>query len=290
METIWRKIRHFLSLLKDMIFDWYADKGALLAAGISYFTMFSYVPMFLLLFQLSQTFIPPEHFEIEGQLRSQIEGLVGERGTETFFKIIESARDEQTGLLSIIIGVFVLTFGASHLFVQIRNSLKIIWQEELNESMTFLQNLLDRAKSLLLALGAGVLIFIYLVISSVQAIARQGLERILPEPIYVVLLDIANLLFLFIVVAGLFLLFYRYMPGVDLTFKDVLGGAILGSVLFTFGRLAVEYVLIHSRYGSVSGVAGSVLFVLIWFYYSALVFLLGAEFSKAYATRFGSRH
>jgi len=221
----------------------------------------------------------------QGQLLGQIEGLVGEQGGKAIQAMVASANQSGSGVLGSVLGIIMLLFGAAGLFGQLQDALNTIWEVQPKPGRGVLGFLQDRFLSFSMVLGTAFLLLISLVVSAVLA----ALGTLLGGWQTSVVGQIINQTLSLAVIALLFAMIYRFLPDAKIAWRDVWLGAFITAVLFTVGKFLIGLYLGHTSTASAYGAAGSLAVLLIWLYYSAQIFLFGAEFTKVYANRYGSR-
>jgi membrane protein len=204
--------------------------------------------------------------------------------------MIESSRSHHAGALATGLSVIALLFGASSVVVELRSGLNTIWRLS-SESMSGLRGLVAMGKErfvcFLLVVAAGFLLLLSLVASAIIASVGRILGPNLPVPVADLHLLTSGVSF--IVITFLFGAIYKLTPDVDLEWGDVVVGAAVTSLIFTIGKQLIALYLGKAALGSTYGAAGSLVVLLVWLYYSAQLFFLGAEFTKVYAAMYGSR-
>jgi membrane protein len=185
-----------------------------------------------------------------------------------------------------LVGIVVLLFGASGVFVELRDSLNLVWGVKAHGSSGLSGMVKDRLSAFALVLGIGFLLTVSLLLSAAIAAAEKFFNGFMPVPSPV--LHLANLLFSFVTITVLFALLYKVVPDVHIEWRDVWIGAAVTSLLFSVGKLLIGLYLGKASVGSAYGAAGSLVVFLVWVYYSAQIFLLGAEFTHIFAQEHGS--
>jgi membrane protein len=204
--------------------------------------------------------------------------------------VLQNAYQPRTGIFATVLGLLTLAFGASTFVVEVRDVLNAVWKAPVPASGVGLRSVIllakERFHALAIVLGAGFLLLVSLVLNASLTATAKLLTSSLSIPAS--LLHVINFVFSFLVIAGLFALIYRVLPEVSLTWSDVAVGALITSLLFTIGKQLIGLYLGTAGIGSAYGAAGSLVVVLLWVYYSAQLFLFGAEFTKVYARTLGS--
>ena len=264
--------------------DWWNDNCLRLAASLAYYTALSLAPLVLLIVGVIGLVLDRQ--QVGSQLSAQLEGLIGPAGRELVTSIL-AATSPQGGTLATLIGLGTLLIGATAVFGELQATLNLIW--EVRPAPThgvwagIWAVLRERLFSLALVLALAFLLLVSLVISAALAGAAalfQGPEQALMSR----LLELAVSL---LVLTFVFALLYMYVPDAEIGWRDVWLGGLITAVLFTLGKTAIGFYLGQASVGSAYGAAGSLVVLLVWVYYSALIMFFGAEFTHAWATRQG---
>lgn len=273
------------TLLKMTWEEWGDDNGTSLAASLAYYTVFSLAPILVIAVAVAGFFFGRE--AAQGQLVSQVEGLVGEQGGELVQTMVASASQPATGTLAAILGFLTLLFGATGAFSEMQSALNHIWDLPKKKSSGIWNFITTRFISFTLVLGTGFLLLVSLILAAVFAgmtelFGRAGVDmEIWGQSI--------NFVISFGLTALLFALIYRILPDVDIAWRDVWVGATITAALFTIGKLLIGLYLGNAAPGSSYGAAASLVVVMLWVYYSAQILFLGAEFTQVYSRLYGSR-
>lgn len=266
------------SILKEAGSSWVQDKAPRLGAALAYYTIFSLAPLLVITLAVSSLFFKQN--VAQGRLVEQIESLVGPKGGEAIRAMLESASQPGSGgALASVLGVAMLLFGAAGLFGELQDALNTIWEVKPKPGRGVWGVIRSRFMSLSMVLGVSFLLLVSLVISTVLS-AMGGLLGDWPTgivgQIVQTFLDVT-------VITLLFAMIYRFLPDVQIAWRDVWLGAAVTAVLFVLGKFLIGLYLGRSTVASAFGAAGSLAVLLVWLYYSAQIFLFGAEFTKAYA-------
>lgn len=277
--------RDLFQLLKDSLSAWSEDKASRLAAALSYYTVFSIAPLLVIVIVVAGRVLGEE--AVRGEIVAQIGDAVGQDTAEFIQTLIANASEPSSGVIATVIGVITLLLGATGVFGQLQGALDTIWRVEPAPGRGILGAISDRFLDFAMVLGIGFLLVVALVASTAISAASTFLGEELPIPAgWLSLLDFA---LSFVVITVLFAFIFKVLPRVSIAWRDVWLGAAVTSVLFNVGKLLIGWYLGTSGAGSAFGAAGSLIVLLLWVYYSAQIFLLGAEFTKVYANRYGSR-
>ena len=278
-----------ISLLKETLREWREDGATRLAAALAYYMTFSLAPLLVLIIAIAGLVGGRE--AAQTQTMAQVEDLLGSDGREFVQGMIESASRPTTGLLATLIGAVTLLFGALGVFGELQNSLNTIWEVKPKPARGFFDGLkrfvVDRLLSFTMVLGIGFLLLASLVISA--ALSALGEYIGTRWPVADIWLEVINFVISFVVITLLFSMIFKFLPEVNIAWRDVWLGAAVTSALFTLGKFLIGLYLGRSEVGNTFGAAGSLAILLIWIYYSAQILFLGAEFTQVYANRYGSK-
>ncbi len=280
------QIRVVWDLVKETGAKWSDDRAPSMGAALAYYTMFSIAPLLLIVISIAGLLFGTE--AARGELSAQLEGLMGERGARAVEGLVESASEPDKSIVAAIVGIVILLVGATTVFAELRGSLDRIWDAPASEKSSGLWKLIrTRLLSFGMILGIGFLLIVSLVFSAMLAALEKWWS-----PAFVgfeVFAQVLNFVVGFVLTALAFAMIYKLMPRVTIAWRDVAVGASITALLFTLGKYLIGLYLGRSTVASGFGAAGSLAVMLAWVYYSAQIFLLGAEFTSVYSNRFGSR-
>lgn len=292
-----RHIRQFFSLhlkeigavLKETVSEWISDKAPRLGASLAFYTLLSLAPLVVVVVAVAAVFYGQK--AAQGQLVWQIQDLVGPDGAKAIQGLIQGAYKPGAGIIATVLGILTLAFGASSVVVELRDALNTIWHIPVDSSAGGLASISrlakERAYSFALVLGVGFLLLVSLVLNAWIAALGGFFGSLLPARES--LLHVGTFLLSFLVITFLFAAIYKVLPDIHLEWSDVAVGASVTAMLFTIGKHLIGLYLGKASFGSTYGAAGSLVLVLVWVYYSAQLFFLGAEFTKVYTRTFGSQ-
>jgi membrane protein len=278
-------LRTTWGLVKEAVSAWVGDYAPSMGAALAYYTVFSIAPLLLIAISVAGLVFGVE--AARGEVVAQLQGLMGESAARAIEGMVQSANKPGTGIVSTVVGTVLLLVGATTVFGELQDALDRIWRAPQRAAHSGLWSLLRaRLLSFGLILAIGFLILVSLLFSAALAAlgrwfgpAFQGWE---------VLAHAVNFVIGFALVCGMFALIYKVMPRVHIAWHDVWIGAVVTAVLFTVGKFLISMYIGKSGVTSVFGAAGSFAVLLLWVYFSAQIFLLGAEFTWVYAHKFGS--
>ena len=264
--------------------DWWQDNCLRLAASLAYYTALSLAPLVLLIVGVVGLVLDRQ--QVAHQLAAQLEGLMGTAGRDLITTILTTT-SPQGGALATIIGLVTLFIGATAVFGELQATMNLIWEVQPAPTGGVWAGiwawLRQRIFSLAIVFALAFLLLVSLVISA----ALAGAAALFHGPEQALLSRVLELVVSLLVLTFVFALFYKYVPDAEIGWRDVWLGGLLTAVLFTLGKTAIGVYLGRASVGSAYGAAGSMVVLLVWVYYSALIMFFGAEFTQAWATRHG---
>ncbi|MFA5971345.1 MAG: YihY/virulence factor BrkB family protein [Lentimicrobiaceae bacterium] len=280
------KIKKAGMLLKDTYNGFLEDDGMKLAASLSYYTIFSLPPLLIIIISLSGFFYGAE--AVRGELFGQINGLVGNAAALQIQEIIKNVKLSHSSTFATTFGVIILLIGASGVFVEIQDSINFIWGLKAKPKRGLVKFIKNRLMSFSMIGSVGFLLLVGLIINSLMDLLNTRLAVYFPKDT-VYLFYAFNLLVVFGIITVLFTVIFKTLPDGQLALRDCLIGASFTTVLFMIGKFAIGAYLGRSAIGSWYGAAGSVILILVWVYYSAIILYFGAEFTRAFAENHGGK-
>jgi len=261
------------------------DNGLKLSASLAYYTVFSIAPLIILL--ISITSLVLRHYNFNDTVYAQIQHFMGKDAALQLQEIVTHlALSGKTGT-ALIAGVVILLLGASSMFIEIQDSLNIIWRVKAKPKKGWLKLLQNRFLSFSLIIGLGFLLLASLIVNIAVNALSERLVHFFPA-VTVTLFDLINLAITLIVIAVLFSIIFKFLPDVKIKWRDVRSGAIFTALLFMLGQYLIGMYLKYTAQGSAYGAAGSIIIILVWIYYTAAILFIGAEFTQVYAEAIGS--
>jgi len=274
------------ALCRQAVSAWIDDYAASMGAALAYYTLFSIAPLLLIVISIAGLVFGPE--AARGEIFAELRDLMGEDGAAAAQALLQSVNKPAQGVLGTVVGIVLLGVGAISVFGELQNALDRIWRAPGRAGSGGVWALVRaRLLSFGMVLGIGFLLILSLVASA--AVAALGKFA---APLFgsgVVLAELLNLAVSFAVVTLTFAMIYKIIPRVKIGWRDVWVGAAVTALLFAIGKSLIGLYLGRSTFASGFGAAGSLVVLLVWVYYSAQIFLLGAEFTWVYAHVCGSR-
>ena len=272
-------------IARKSISAWVDDYAPSMGAAISYYTAFSIAPLLVIVIAVAGYVFGDE--AVRGSLQGQISGLVGADGAQAIQGLISSAREPTEGLVATSLSIALLIVGATTVFAEIQSALDRIWHVPEKAKPSGIWGLLRaRFLSFGLILGLAFMLMASLTISAAMAAIGTYFSSLLPG--WDVVLFVLNICISLAVETVLFAMIFKFMPSTRIAWSDVWVGAIVTGVLFELGKVLIGLYVGKAGVSSTYAAAGSIAVILIWVYYAAQIFLLGAEFTKVYATEYGS--
>jgi len=275
------KISAPIRFVRDVFGEFGEDGAVTLAASLAYYTALSMAPLVLLVLRVAALFGP----QAQQDFIDQITALIGSQGGAAVQLVVESSKSEPvTGNVAGILSLVMLVFGASGVFAELQHALNSIWDVR-SRSKSGLWGLIRKR---LLSMGILLAVLFLLLVSTViSALLALGPRATANLPGGAALWSAVHLVFSIVVFTALFALMFRYLPDVRIKWRDVWLGAFATAVLFALGKSGVGFYLGRSSVGSAYGAAGSLVILLVWAYYSALIFFFGAEWTQVWARAHG---
>jgi len=263
---------------------WLDHRASSKGAALAFYTLFSMAPILVLAIAAAGYFFGAE--AAQGEIMAQVEGLVGRNGAQAIQALLAGARDPASGLAATLIASVVALIGATSVFVELKGSLDELWGIQPPKGLAIVVFLRTQLHAFGLVLVLAFLLLVSLVLSAALAVLERYAGGIWSTSHTI--LVIASSVISYAVIACLFAVIYKVLPQAPLSWRDVWIGAAFTAGLFILGKYAIGLYLGNSAVASSFGAAGSLIALLLWVYYSAQIFFLGAEFTKQYAMGFGS--
>lgn len=282
LKTVINKYKTILLNAVNWFFD---DRGFKMSAALAYNTIFSLGPLLFLLVFIGGQFYSED--AIEGRLYFELRDIIGSDAAKQIQEIVIGLGNQQTGFFTQTLSIVALVIGATGVFTEIQDSLNLIWGVRAKAKKGLIKLLLSRLISFSLILGLGFLLIVSLLVNTIllslssQFIEILQLNKIIPE-LSQGALNLVNTGLIFLVLSLLFSVIFRFLPDVRLKWKDVWPGAFLTTVLFLLGKYLIGLYIESNKMANLYGAAGSVIILLLWVYFSAVILYFGAEFTRAY--------
>jgi membrane protein len=280
------QLRALFDLCKQAVASWSNDYAPSMGAALAYYTVFSIAPLLLIVISVAGLVFGEE--AARGEIFAQLAGLMGEQGAAAVQSMLQAVNKPTEGVVATVLGIGLLVVGATTVFGELQDALDRIWRAPARAKSSGLFNLVRvRLLSFSMIMGIGFLLIVSLVASAALAALSKWWSPVFGA--WATLAQAVNFAFSFAMVTVIFAMIYKIMPRAKVQWRDVWVGAAATAMLFTIGKHLIGLYIGKSSVASGYGAAGSLVVVLVWVYYSAQIFLLGAEFTWVYAKTFGSR-
>ena len=279
MKGVKKRITGFWSIIKDSFYEFSNDKVLKLSAALAYYTIFSLPSMLIVIIGLCSIFFGKE--AVQGRIFSDISAFIGNDAALQIQDVLKKTTMHHDNFLATTIGLVILLLAATGMFGEIQDSINSIWGLKAKPKKGFIKMILNRLMSFSMVLVLGFIFIISLILNALLEGLLHRLENIFSD-------TIINYLFVFdyglmiIVTTLLFACILKVLPDAKILWKDVLVGAFTTSILFFIGKFVIGYYLKHNSSISAYGAAGSLILILLWVYYSAIILYFGAEFTQVY--------
>ncbi|KIO52687.1 YihY/virulence factor BrkB family protein [Flavobacterium hibernum] len=273
-------------LLKTTFLEFNDDNAIKLSAALSYYTIFALPPLLIIIITICGFFFGEE--AVTGELYGQINRLVGNEAAIQIQDAIKNVQLSDSNVFVTIFGVVMLLIGASGVFAEIQSSINFIWGLRAKPNKGLKKFIQNRIMSFSMIVSVGFLMLVSLMVNATLDLLNSRLKIYL-EDSTVYLFYVINLIIVLASITLLFAIIFRTLPDGIIKWKDAFIGAGCTAVLFMIGKFAIGFYLGNSTIASVYGAAGSIIIILVWVYYSAIILYFGAEFTKVYAKSFGGQ-
>jgi membrane protein len=278
MKELW-------SFLRETFSEWSKDNCLSLGAALAYYTMFSMAPLLVLIIAIAGLALG--RTAAQGEIVARVQQEVGPNIAQMVEGMITQLTSPRSGLVATVTSLVTMVFGASGVFGQLQSSLNLIWSAPPRHASTVRNILRRRLSTFGMILVIGFLLLLSMVVTAlISAVYQRIVEQL---PLLGGFLPAINFFVSFALVTTLFAAIFKVLPDVRIEWRDVWLGAAVTALLFTVGKALIGMYLGRAGVGSVYGAAGSLVVLLLWIYYSAQIFFIGAEFTEVYSRRYGSR-
>jgi membrane protein len=279
--------RNIWSITKQSFSDFIDNKVFKLSAALAFYTIFSLPAMLIIIISISDIFYG--RAAIEGTLYHQIAGFIGTDAAQQIQQTIRGAALSGSSYFATAVGIITLLFGATSVFSEIQDSINHIWKLKSKPKGTgFLKMLFNRLLSFSLVVSLGFLLLVSLLINGAMDALLNRLTTLFPQ-LTVVMVYTFNLILTFGITSLLFGMIFKILPDARIKWRHVRAGAFATATLFMVGKFLISYYIGHSQLSTTYGTAGTVIVMLLWVYYSAMILYFGAVFTHVYAAHTGSR-
>lgn len=282
-------LKNGFTLLKKTFEEFTQDDCPRMAAALAYYTVFSLPPLLVLIIVLAGALWGQE--AVQGEIENQIGGLIGPEAATQVQTMIRHASEKMAGsggLIATLLGIGALLFGATGAFAQLQDALNRAWEVGPDPQAGGIKNFIfKRLLSFGMILGIAFLLLVSLIVSATISIVVNHASGLLPEGLSAPILWLINVGVTLTIITLLFAAIFKILPDAEVSWHDVLPGAVFTAVLFTAGKFLLSFYLGRSDPGSAFGAAGSLAIILVWIYYSSIILFIGAEFTQVWVRKKG---
>lgn len=284
VRTLAAVLRALARLLHATLSDWIEHRAASKGAALAFYTLFSLTPILLLVLAIAGSLYGVA--AAQGQLLGELRSLLGQDGAQAVELLLAGARNPAAGRWATALAALILLVGATTVFAELKASLDEIWEIQAPPRATLIMLIRTRLLSLGMILVLAFLLLVSLAISAALGVLDQlGSDD---NRYLAALLSLLNAVFAYLVISALFAAIFKLLPQTRLAWRDVAIGACGTAALFTIGKHLIGAYIGHSALSDSYGTASAMVALLLWVYYSAQIFFLGAEFTRQYAITYGS--
>ena len=272
-------------LLRAAVTAWIDDYAASMGAALAFYTLFSIAPLLLIVISVAGLVFGAD--AARGEIFGQLTSVLGDDSAKAVESMLAAVNKPGAGIVGTLVGLAVLVVGATTVFAELQDAMDRIWRAPVRAKGGLWSLLRARLLSLGMVMGIGFLLMVSLVASAgLSALGKWwgpwfGEQALIAQAL--------NIVVSFLLVTAMFAMIYKIIPRVKIAWRDVWVGAGLTALLFTAGKFLIGLYIGQSGVTSPFGAAGSLVVLLLWVYYSAQIFLLGAEFTWVYSHKYGSR-
>jgi membrane protein len=274
------KIKQIFELIKRAVKKYKEDNPVQLAGTTAFFGIFAMAPLIIIIVSVLGLMIGQE--QIQSKLFVEIDQYLGEQGTQTILGIVENLQDQRRSIIASIVGFAIFIFISTTFFSVIQRSLNYIWRVRAKPRNNFLRALYNRLISFGLILIMGFMMLVSFIVDA----ARSLFIDFMPErfsAFTILIIDVGNFVFYFAIMMVIFAAIYRFLPDAHIKWKVTWVGAFFTALLFVIGKVLISFGLGIANIDALYGAAGSLVVILLWVFYSALIFFFGAEITQQYA-------
>jgi membrane protein len=284
MRPVARLVKPLWLVAEDTVTNFIADEALSRGAAIAYYTLFALAPILLVAIAIAGLAFGED--AARGAIVAQFAALMGTQTAEAMQAVIKGASDPKTGAFASVLGIGAALITLTGVFGEVQASLNAIWKVTSNRSV-LTRLMRARLASLGLVVTSGFLLSVSLIVSAALAAASIYLKAVFPAA--AITLQIVDVVASLLLISLLFAAIYKVLPDTPIGWRDVAVGAVVTAVLFDSGKYLIALYIGQSNIASSYGTAGALVVLLVWIYYSAQIFLFGAEFTHAFAQRYGTR-
>ncbi len=275
------RVKAIWEILREAGVAWLDDRAARIGAAIAFFTTLSLAPILVIALVIAGLVYGEE--AARGEVAETLTGLVGNEEAKTIEGVLANSRTPRGGVVALSVSFLIMFIGATGVFIELQEALNDVWKVRAKPGRRVRTFLHDRFLSFVIVLGVGFLLLVSVVLNAaLEAVGQSTTGRVFGSTVAI---QAANIVLTFAVEVILFGMIFKVLPYAKLAWRDVGAGAIFTAILFNFGKYLIGLYLAHSSVTSAYGATGSLMALLVWIYYSVLVFVFGAKVTAAHAGR-----
>jgi membrane protein len=280
-----KKILKFAMLFRNAAIGFIRDNAFKLSASLSYYTVFALCPLLIIIISLAGFFYGKQ--AAQGELYLQINALVGTQVALQIQDIIKNIQHSHSTTIGAIVGAIILVIAATGVFTEMQDSINYIWSVKAKPKKNWHKFLFNRLLSFSLVIGMGFLLLVSLIMNWLIDLLSDRLVKLFAHDT-VYFFQVVNSVIMLVVISGLFTVIFKILPDAKISWRDSIIGSSITAVLFLLGKYLISYYIGRSNLGLTYGTAASIIIILAWVYYSAVILFYGAEFTKMYALQHGA--
>jgi len=272
------------------------DRVTKLSAALAYYTIFSLTPLIIIILA-SATLFFGNKMETRDKFFVEVTELVGDKAATQLQQFVDNANKTGQSTIGLIIGIATLIVGATAIFIEIQDSINLIWKVKARPKKGWLKMITNRLLSFSLIVSMGFLLLVSLVINSVvvglgdklvSLLSESKIDEVVPvaNDTMALLIQILNNVITLAAVTAVFTIIFKVLPDVNIKWKSAVIGALFTAVLFSLGKYIIGIYIEKGNPGSAFGAASSIIVILLWIYYTSIILYFGAEFTQAYAEKY----
>lgn len=273
-----------MKILVDSIKDFTSNESMSFAAGTAFYTIFSLPALLIIILNVGASLY--ERSEIREELFNQITSLAGEESRQTLESILENFALNADNAFSATLGISILIFSATTVFVSLQKGINHIWHIKPKPDRGWLKLAIDRVLSFSVVLVIGFILIISLILDAVVSYSFGKLDDVFPD-LNLELISTAQIVLSQLILIVIFALMYKILPDAKVRWKDTWAGAVVTALLFIIGKFLIGFYMGTNNLSSTYGAAGSLVILLVWIYYSVVIFLFGAQVTYYIAKNIG---
>jgi membrane protein len=274
------KLKQVYVLLDRAARKYKKDNPLQLAGTTAFFAVFAMAPLIVIIISVAGILLGQD--QIQTKLFEEIHNFLGEQSTQYIRDIVDNFQDTRKSIIGTIVGFVIFIFIATTFFSVLQKSLNSIWRIRAKPKHNILKTLYDRLISFGLILSLGFIMLVSFIIDTAISLFQDYMHERLPD-LTVVLIEVGNLILSFVIFVVIFAMIYRFLPDAHIKWRVTWVGASITALLFVIGRALISFGLGSLDIGAIYGAAGSLVVILLWVFYSSLIFFFGAEITQQYA-------